>query len=179
MVTTDLKEVFKMLFTAPAEACVEAEASYRAIWLQWLLDLQKMLKTQKLKSTKANNAIISHLDLAPVMKFDGIVECGVTMRIASISEKGKSVSTGIQLGVIETTGSFGFMHRQTNESVMQAKAQYTVTNREVSLANYLGHFSIDLASPSDLTTAISFLKKTSPILAEDASGVQTSSNQDL
>ncbi len=149
-----------MLFTAPAEASIEAEKNYRALWLQWLLDLQEMIKTQKLKSEKANHAIVQHLELAPVMKFDGIIECGVTMRIAAITEKGKSVSTGIQLGVIQSTGSFGFMHRQSNESVLQAKAQYTITNREVSMADYLGHFSIDLASPADLTKAISFLEKT-------------------
>ena len=170
MVTTDLKEVFKMLFTAPAEASIEAEKNYRVIWLQWLLDLQDLIKIQKLKSEKANNAITEHLELAPVMKFDGIIECGVTMRIAAITEKGKSVSTGIQLGVIESTGSFGFMHRQTNESVLQAKAQYTVTNREISLSNYLKNFSINLTSPTELTAAISFLKKTSePIITTPTS----------
>lgn len=157
MSTASLREVFSMLFTEPAEATVNAERQYRRIWIDWLQDTKKL--TNGLNVTPAQ--FEKTLSMAPVMTFRSAIEVGVTMRVASVSEHKAGVSLGLTLSVIEASGSYGFMNRNTQESVFQARARYEMGNREFTIKDYLGNFSIDLAKPGDIDNAITFLERAS------------------
>lgn len=157
MATTDLTGVFTTLFTAPANAACRAEREYRTIWLEWLRELAAL--SGAAASPMKPEQIQAHLDLAPVLHFESLIEVGITMRVASVSEMRAGISAGLRLSVIETSGSFGFVSRDTQESVLQAKAQYTLSNgAHMTLKDYLGTMSIDLAGPDDVKTAIGALE---------------------
>jgi hypothetical protein len=158
MATTDLTDVFTTLFTAPASAVCRAEREYRRIWLDWLRDLSALIAAAPNPMTA--DQLAKHLELAPVLQFESFIEVGITMRIASVSEMRAGITAGLRLSVIETSGSFGFVSRNTRESVLQAKAQYTLSNTgAMTLKDYLGTMSIDLAKPDDVKTAVATLEK--------------------
>lgn len=158
MATTDLTDVFTTLFTAPAGAVARAEREYRNIWLEWLRELAGLADAAVGPMTREQLA--AHLELAPVLHFDSMIEVGVTMRVASVSEMRGGLTAGLRLSVVETSGSFGFLSRGTHESILQAKAQYTLSNTaRMSLKDYLGTISIELAGPDDVKTAIAALER--------------------
>jgi hypothetical protein len=157
MATTNLTDVFTTLFTAPAGAATRAEREYRRIWLEWLRELAAI--TDAAPGPMSSEQLARHLELAPVLSFESLIEVGLTMRVASVSETRAGLAAGLRLSVIETSGSLGFMSRSTQESVLQAKAQYTLSNTSrMTLSDYLGTMSITLASPDDVKTAIGALE---------------------
>ena len=158
MSTTSLESMVTTLFTAPGAAVIDAEQSYREIWSKWLERIAKLIGTLPQGSDIAK-AIAEHAKLAPILKLNGRIEMGLTMRIASVSERTGSVAVGLAVGPIGVSGSFGFLDRSAEESVMYVRAAYTLSNDEVSLANYLSTWGITLASADDVTKAIAFLKK--------------------
>lgn len=160
MATTDLESVFSMLFTAPSEAVVRSEAEFRRIWVQWLRDLKKLIDARNaLPSPPSVIEFNEQLELAPVMKFTARVEAGITMRVATVRQTEAKASLGLGLSILQVSGSFGFSSQDTQESVLQAKAQYAMTNtNEVTLKDYLKDFSIELAKPEDIDNAVNFLK---------------------
>ncbi len=155
MATTDMKEVFTMLFTAPAEASVEAERKYRRIWKEWLGDLSRMHEAFAMDAQQFSD----HIDIAPVLSFEAAIEVGITMRIASVREMSGGIEAGLRLSVFEASGRFGFVNRTSTESVMQARAQYQMANREITLRDYLGSFGVPLAEPDDIEGALDFMTK--------------------
>lgn len=157
MATTDLTELFTTLFTAPARASWCAEREYRRIWVGWLEDLSRLIAASG--GAMDAEGLDRHLAMAPVMRFEGLIELGVTMRVASVGEMRGGLGAGLRLGAIETSGSFGFMSRSTQDSILQAKAQYTLTNdHSMTLSEYLETLSITLANPEDVAVAIEALR---------------------
>lgn len=156
MSTESLERMVSTLFTAPGLAAVETEKAYRQIWINWLSGVLKLIPASGIGKEAVQTALAQHLKLAPVMKFSGRMEMGLTMRIASLSEHSGSISLGV--GAIGVSGAFGFMGRSSEESVMQVRAEYTLTNDEVSLEKYLGNWNIPLATPDDVNSAIEKLK---------------------
>ena len=153
MPASSLESMVSTLFTAPAAAVVDAEAAYRQIWIEWLRVLTEMMKQSP------NLNLGEHLKLAPVMKLNGYIELGLTMRVAAVSERKGSAGITLGLGPIGISGAFGFMNARTEESVMQVRAQYTMSNEEVSLQKYLGNWGLQLAAPADVAKAIEHLGK--------------------
>jgi hypothetical protein len=149
MSTVDLVTVFREMFTAPLKAAVEAEKDYRRIWADWL-EVQKKL----LPNTP--DAVIPKelLFLAPVLDLNGVVEVGVTMRIAGVNKKDIALGGGISVGPIHVTGTFGFSSQNTQESVFQAHARFTLSNCKADLSNFLTVHNLTLAKVADLDVAI-------------------------
>jgi hypothetical protein len=155
--TPTLERMVSALFSAPANAVTEAEQAYRSIWMKWLKDVQGLITKATLDTAKVKDALAEHLKLAPIMKLNGRIEMALTMRIASVSEVSGSIGINLGIGPIGVTGSFGMMSRTSEESVLQVRAEYTLTNEEVSLEKYLANWNIGLASPADVEKAIAFL----------------------
>lgn len=157
---TDLESMFASLFTAPTKAVIEAEKHYRQIWIDWLNELIQLVGKAKGINANADEAAIiaRQLDLAPVMKLDAKIEVGVTMRLASVRKFKGDVTLGLGVGTLQAAGSFGFSSESAQESVLQARAFYGLSNSgEVSLKNYLGDFSIPVSKVADLDAAVKFL----------------------
>ncbi len=159
-VQTNIEGLLNTMLTAPANAVMSAEQSYRRIWAQWLTDLLTLADAVK-DSPGFNMAdfLKKQLDqLAPVMQLNGRIEVAATMRIASVSQTDAGGSLQLAVGPIGLSGNFGFMQRTSEESVFQAHAQYTLSNGETSLAQYLGNANLKLATAADVKKAISFLE---------------------
>lgn len=159
--TADLENVFTTLFTAPAEAVVQAEADYRQIWAKWLGNVMELLKQRD--ESKHAEILRTHLNLAPVMKLNAKVEVGITLRVGSIKKRDGSVGVGLGVGAFQLNGSYGFMSQSSSESVMQARAAYEMTNQaEVTLKEFADTWSLPLTSATEVGTAITFLKTPTP-----------------
>lgn len=157
MSTSSLENMVSTLFSAPGRAAIETELAYRKIWINWLKDVTNLIAKKKFEANEnaLKQALMQHLELAPVMKISGVMEIGLTMRIASLKESNGSISMGI--GAIALSGSYGFASRTAEESIIQVRAQYTLTNSEVSLEKYLGTWGITLASAESVENAIKML----------------------
>jgi hypothetical protein len=144
------------IFLAPGRAALEAEAGYRAIWQEWLEGTAKRIgfdpQNPKVEQWKC---LKDQLSLAPVMKINGSIEIGLTMRIASVKDK----QGGVMLGTGPIGISGGYSKQTTEESVMSVRACFTLTNEEVSLDKFLEKSGIDLEEPSDFGKAVEHLKK--------------------
>ncbi|CAM2067890.1 hypothetical protein SCOR_21095 [Sulfidibacter corallicola] len=158
----DVEGVFTTLFTAPANAVVQAEAEYRAIWAQWLENTMALLAKVP-QGTDRSAILAKHLELAPVMKLGAQIEVGITLRVGSVTRREGSLGVSLGVGAFQASGSFGFMSQNTSESVMQARAAYALSNEtEVTLKDFAANWSIDLADPTQLSSAIDFLKTPTP-----------------
>src|SRR5690349_19009678 len=96
---TPMKSMIGTIFTAPAEAVLEAEERYRTIWIEWLTTVKKLVEKRKQQLTndpnvdaKVASMLAEQLKLAPVMKLNGRVEIGLSMRIASVSKSSGNLS---------------------------------------------------------------------------------------
>jgi hypothetical protein len=164
MPITDLSKVFTMLFTAPTEAVVTAAAKQRAVWMDWLRDVKRLLEGAG--DAYKQGIIDRHLALAPVWKMDAQVSVAVQMRVASIDRVSGGLTLGLGVSVLQAAGTFGFMSESSSESVLQARAQYAFSNgAQVSLKDYLSTLGIEL-KPDTLDTAIGKLQATSTPLPE-------------
>lgn len=118
-----VREIFKGLFTWPAEAVVDAEKQYRAIWLEYIVNLQARIP-QGTTDEKRKEIIKQAFKMAPVMKFHATVEAEVTMRIESSSSTG--VDAGLQVGPFVARGRYNSSTGQ--ESTFRALANYEISN---------------------------------------------------
>ncbi len=112
-----------------------------------------------LSAAQKKEIVSDGLRSAPVMKLSGTIDIGITMRIASVEQTKGGISVGLGVGPIGINGQFGFMQSSTSESVMQVRAQYTMSNDDVTLTEYLGKSQITLTEPTQLNHAIKFLEK--------------------
>lgn len=158
MSTTSLTNVFRELFAAPLNAVTRTEKDYRQIWAEWLEDQLKLLVTSDGK-LRAGVDLQKVLDTAPIITLDGVIEVGITMRIASVQEFNASADVGLAVGPIFTSGGFGFMNRTSQESVFQASARYTISNHDKNLNKYLADRNIPVTNPKEVSSAIELLKK--------------------
>jgi hypothetical protein len=163
MSTASLEKMIGTVFTAPARAVVEAEEQYRKIWAEWLATTLSRIKAthpttllpESPDKDKAQAEILNkHLMLAPVMKLNGRIELGLTMRVASVS----GFDAKLTLGAGPVSVSGGYFRQATEESVLSIRAGFTMTNTEVNLAGYLAENSIPLATATDVENAVKFLK---------------------
>jgi hypothetical protein len=163
MATDDLTRVFTTLFTAPTEATVKAAAAQRRIWIDWLRDVKALVDSTADDNVK--KAIISeHLALAPTWRMAAKISVGVTMRVASVKRVEGGASLGLGLGTVQVAGNFGFMSQSSSESVLQARAEYSLTNdREISLGDYLTTLGVPIVNANEVDTAIASL---SPVPAD-------------
>lgn len=180
MATGDVAKVLTNLFTAPTEAAVNAASEQRRVWIDWLRDVERLVSAASDEAVK--RAIVRrHLDLAPVWKMAAQVSVSITMRVASIKRFEGGATLGLAVGLLQASGSFGFMSESSTESVMQARAQYALTNEtEVSLADYLEDLGVDATDPAQLKAAISKLGAASTPLKSvaDASTAPKSETDD-
>jgi len=157
MSSTSITNVLNELFTAPINAVTLAEREYRKTWANWLDFQLKLLKTTGVEIT--TERLTKILEIAPVVGLDGIIEVGITMRIAEVNSKEGGFSAGLQLGPIHATGRFGFSNQSSQESVFQASTRYTISNQQTNLKEYLSSRDIEPADEAELVKAIEFLKK--------------------
>lgn len=148
MATTSLETMIGTLFTAPADAAVKAEAGYRRIWADWLE------QTRDLVGQNNINALQQMLPQAPVMKFSGVLELTLSMRVASISQ----VDGSLSLGAGPITVSGGYFRQSSEESALTARGTFTLTNSEVDLSTYLSRMGLTPTDPASLTKAIDTLR---------------------
>ena len=158
MTTTSLTSVFRELFVAPLSAATSTEEDYRRIWADWL-EQQKQLLSNDDGQLPSELDLEKILDLAPTVSLDGVIEVGITMRIASVKEYDVSLQTGLSLGPIYGSGGFGFVNRSSQESVFQASTRYTLSNFDRDLKKYLQDRNIQLTKPGDLENAVKMLRK--------------------
>jgi hypothetical protein len=158
MSNRNLVSVFQELFSAPLEAATKAEADYRRIWADWLEWKYQLVKKDD-DNFKDGVQWDSLLETAPVVDLDQVVEVGVTLRIASVTERNASGSLGIGVGPIHISGGFGFVNRTTQESLMQASTRVTITNNRKDLKQYLADHRIVITNPKELKTAFEGLRQ--------------------
>jgi len=164
MSTTSLTNVFRELFVAPLSAVTQTEQDYRRIWAQWL-EQQLRLLTEENGQLRPGVELAKMMDNAPTVNLDGVIEVGITMRIASVREYDASIEAGLAVGPIHASGGFGFMNRSSQESVFQASTRYTISNFDRNLKKYLEERNIPVARLEDVKTAIEILKK--PLKEDD------------
>lgn len=134
MSEASISTVFQDLFQAPLKAVTDAEARYRAIWADWI-QMQYDLAFDKTKNDwRAGVDFSKVMQTAPVISLDGVIEVGITMRIASVREISANLNIGISVGPIYASGGFGFMNRTTQESVFQASTRFTLSNQNKDLS---------------------------------------------
>jgi hypothetical protein len=148
MATPTLESMITSLFTAPGRAAVEAEAGYRQIWADWL-------KTSAALVGNDVAALMKMAPQAPVMKFSGVLELSLSMRVASVSQVDGKISLGT--GPISVSG--GYFRQTSEESAMTVRGTFTLTNAEVDLTTYLSRMSLTPTDPASLTKAIDTLGK--------------------
>ena len=158
MSTTSLTNVFRELFVAPLNAVTQTEEDYRRIWAHWL-EQQLQLLTLENGELRPGVELSTLLDNAPIVNLDGVIEVGITMRIASVREYDASIEAGLAIGPIHASGGFGFVNRSSQESVFQASTRYTISNFDRNLKRYLEDRNIPVAKLDDVKTAIDVLKK--------------------
>lgn len=155
--TTSISSAIRELYSAPLEAVVRAEEDYRRIWADWLR-LKRELVTEKGRVREGVD-LVALLQAAPAVRLDGRVDIAVTMRIASVRGTEGGGSAGLQLGPIHASGSFGFVNRTTEESVLQASTVVVISNTDQTLADYLAKHNLTVADAAGLDQAIGFLEK--------------------
>lgn len=157
MATQSLESMISTLFMAPARAAVEAESGYRKIWADWLKNTGDWLKDGP-SMTDANVAALTKMmPQAPVMKFSGVLELSISMRVASVSQVDGKVSLGLGTGPISVSG--GYFRQASEESAMTVRGTFTLTNAEVDLGAYLARTGLVPTDPASLTKAIELLGK--------------------
>ena len=162
--SSDLTNLITTLFTAPTEAVVDASAEQRRIWIKWLKDVLRLINDTDDDASK-DKIINEHLKLAPVWKLNAKISLGVTMRVSSIERTEAGASLGIGVGMLQASGSFSFMSESTSESVMQARAEYALSNEnEVNLKDYMATLGIDLSKASEVENAIKKLGAASTVV---------------
>lgn len=168
MATQDIAKVFTMLFTAPTEAMVTAAAKQRAVWVDWLRDMKRLVDAAD--PGIKQQIIDRHLGLSPVWKMDAQVSVAVQMRVASVDRIEGGLTLGLGISVLQASGTFGFMSESSSESVLHARAQYAFSNgAQVSLREYLENLGVTL-TPDALDTAIGKLQAAATPLPELPTG---------
>jgi len=154
MATSDITKIITTLLTAPTKAVVDAASEQRSSWISWLKDVQRLVNDASDDAQK-KKIIDEHMKIAPVWKLGAQISIGVTMRVASIERSEGSASLGLGIGLLQASGSFGFMNETSTESILQARAQYALSNdAEITLAQYLSDLGVTLSGAADVQTAI-------------------------
>ncbi len=167
MATSDITKIITTLLTAPTEAVVQAATVQRKCWIDWLKDVQRLVK-DSVDEVQKKKIIDEHMKIAPIWKLGAQVSVGITMRVASIERSEGSASLGLGIGLLQASGSFGFMQESTNESILQARAQYALSNdTEITLSEYLSDLGVTLSSAADVQTAIDKLSVAATPFATD------------
>jgi hypothetical protein len=137
----------------------KTEEDYRRIWADWIERQLEMLRDSE-DRTKLRDGVglESILKTAPVISLDGVIEVGITMRIASVQEFTAEARVGLAVGPIYGSGGFGFVNRTSQESVFQASTRYVISNFARDLQTYLSDRNIPVASVKDVENAIAFLR---------------------
>lgn len=159
MATISISKAFSELFAAPLRAIVDAEKEYLRIWIERLKVIQK-LAASKDAAKQMEGATLGDLigQYAPVVRLEGRIDTGLTMRIAGVREVSGSLSVGLALGPVHAAGGFGFSNTTTQESIFQASTSFVLTNKEFSLGEYLKAARIPVLSVEDLGKAIQHME---------------------
>ncbi|WP_339891829.1 hypothetical protein [uncultured Alteromonas sp.] len=165
MATNDITKVITTLLTAPTDAVVQAATIQRKTWINWLKDVLRLVNDAD--DTQKKKIIDEHMKLAPIWKVGAQVSIGITMRVSSIERAEGSASLGLGVGLLQASGSFGFMQETTNESILQARAQYALSNdTEITLSEYLNDLGVTLSDAASVQNAIDKLAVASTPLEE-------------
>lgn len=162
-------QVISGLLSAPAEAVVYGAREQRRIWKEWLRDTSHLLGS--LDSEEQKKALLEkHLELAPTWRASARLSLGITTRIASLKKTDAGGSIGLTIGILQASGSFGHSTETTQESVLQIRAEYALSNdTEVTLSEYLQALGVEATDPGSLNAAIDKLgTSTTPIAEQGA-----------
>lgn len=89
MSSADISSISSELFSAPATAAVQTEVAYRKAWAEWLHTTLELMDvpTDSEEDLPADKPRIlrENLNLAPIMRFNGVVEVAITTRISACS----------------------------------------------------------------------------------------------
>ena len=142
----DVRGVLRELCTAPLDAAVKAEADYRAIWLEWLEEKIRIVKS--MEGVDLGDVWKKLFESAPAVSVNSRVDLAVTLRITSVKEFSAEGRIGLTVGPIYASGGFGFMSRTTTESTLQASTSVVLSNNEQNLLDYLGKHNIKSTDPN-------------------------------
>ena len=96
-----------------------------------------------------------------VMKLEAAVDLAITMKITSVKGKEGSAKHGLSVGPFSAGGSYSFMEQNTQESVLNARARYQLSNtNEQTLVEYLSGAGISVANKSEVEAAATKLGTT-------------------
>ncbi|MDI6402417.1 hypothetical protein QLX67_10460 [Balneolaceae bacterium ANBcel3] len=154
-----LSDLYKELFTSPLEAVCETEKSYRKIWAKWI-------KSQKPFFRKDDGSIDAEqirqlLNQAPVIELDGTLDVDITVRIASVQKKEGSISGGIRVGPVHSSGKYGFSNESSLESALRASTRFVISNHKADLNAFLLERNLSPTSEEDINRLIKSLEEES------------------
>jgi len=154
--TPQLRDVVASLFVEPLHGFNRAQHQALETWIQLL---RSMAGLSEGSSAVSAEAIPGLLALAPRWSAAVKGDLALTLRLTSLRRQDTGVSIGIGAGPFQAAGTFGLMSEQTSESIIQARASYTVTNSagEVSLEDVLA----SVGFPIDSLTSAEKLKQAS------------------
>lgn len=155
--TTTLTDLVSEFYEAPLNAVQKAEARYRDTLASWL-DKKWSWYERLDESSRQNISFSKFLDEAPAIQMNAVFDLSATLRIASVSEKSTSISGGLALGPIQTSGSFGFSSQRSEESVLKVASSITVSNTASDLVGLLGKYGIDPTDESSVGAAVALLR---------------------
>lgn len=134
------------IMSTPIVAVTQGQRECLKDWLARLNAVKSLTNFEDIKAS---------LGQAPMMKLAGNIQIGATVRLTSMRGSNGNIGVNIGVGPVGLTGTYGFMSRSTEESVIQIAASFVLTNGESSLLDYLKNVrQLDLAKPEDVKTAI-------------------------
>jgi hypothetical protein len=156
MSTISISQAFTELFSAPLKSVVQAEEDYLRLWINRLQVIQKLFVTNgKWKADVDMKTVVAQY--APAVRLEGRIDTALTLRVAGVREISANASVGLALGPVHASGGFGFVSRNTHESIFQASTSFALSNKEFSLTNYLEAAKLPLVTAADLNNAIKHL----------------------
>jgi len=155
--TTTLTDLVSEFYEAPLNAVQKAEAHYRETLANWLDKKWTWYKALD-EASRQTIPFSQFLNEAPAIQMNAVFDLSATLRIASVSSKSASLSGGLALGPIQTSGGFGFSSQRSEESVLKAASSITISNTATDLVRLLGKYGIDPTDESSVKTAVALLR---------------------
>lgn len=156
---SDLTSIVQVLFTAPVEAALLSEREIRRVWAEWLRNIASLASSAGLSGEALVGFINTQLALAPVMKFDAEIDLGMTLKITSLNSREGGGKIGLSVGPFSAAGQFSFMQQNSSESVLNARAVYSLSNANAqTLSGYLNAARLECVDVDSLRESASALE---------------------
>ncbi len=123
--TPQLRDVVASLFVEPLHGFNLAQATIIEIWISTLEIIAKMIPDG---SEITAEQLKAYLAMAPQWSATVRGDVSVVMRLTSATRSEGSMNLGLSVGPFSAGGSFGLIKESSSESVIQASAQYVISN---------------------------------------------------